>query len=302
MEWVLFSRSHFQQYQQLHFWSTQFLVDLAPSCPNFHLTVIPPTKTTLRHINSLWTTTSRYYQSRKLFYTVGYRLASNQSCPLLTTCDGINGSRFCGSMNNITFNIPTTTRSMATCWVGEYLCLKQISISHFWISRHLHPWDWHGIKSMVHGWVPSTSIPVSRYSRSLFLIPLTSTYEEEIFFLEDCITNTVNLHPSSYLDWIIDIGICGTHTAAVDTSILEFETRPFHLHGYNLYVYRRSICRTVWHIGLLHLVWTINIGINTGINTGSKHPTRLIWCIAIPALLYQFQRPVGPQGNIRTLY
>ncbi len=176
---------------------------------------------------------------RHLFYTVGYGLASKRSCPLLTTCDGINESRFCGSMNNITSTFPPLPGdpcwSMATCWVGECLCSKQISISHFWISWHLHPWDRHGIKSMVHGWVPSTSIPVSRYSRSLFLIPLTSTYEEEIFFLENHITNTVNLHPSSYLDWIIDIGICGTHTAAVDTSILEFETHPLHLHGYNLY-------------------------------------------------------------------
>jgi hypothetical protein len=232
MEWVLFSRSHFQQYQQLHFWSTQFLADLAPSCPNFHLTMIPPTKTTLRHINSLWTTTSRYYQSRKL-WTDTCSTLSDMVLPVtravlflqLVMVSMEVGSAVLWRISLSTFPpLPgDLCWSMATCWVGECLCSKQISISHFWISWDLHPWDWHGIKSMVHGWVPSTSIPVSRYSRSLFLIPLTSTYEEEIFCLENCITNTVNLHPSSYLDWIIDIGICGTHSAAVDTSILNLK-------------------------------------------------------------------------------
>jgi laccase len=158
---------------------------------------------------------------RHLFYTVGYGLASNHSCPPLPTCDGINGNRLRGSVNNITFKLPTTARKSLLEY--GYLSCRGVLVSgaDFNLSfpdQPDTPFDYTGPPPPRSAWYPEhgTRLSAIRFNSSvqvLLSLSFTSPYREE-----NCITNIVNLLPSSYSDRIIDIGICGMHTAVVDTS------------------------------------------------------------------------------------
>ncbi|CAK9875510.1 unnamed protein product [Sphagnum jensenii] len=135
---------------------------------------------------------------RHLFYTVGYGLASNHSCPPLPTCDGINGNRLRGSVNNITFNLPTTARKSLLEY--GYLSCRGVLVSgaDFNLSfpdQPDTPFDYTGPSPPRSAWYPEhgTRLSAIRFNSSVQLI-------------------------------------------LQDTSILEFETHPFHLHGYSVYI------------------------------------------------------------------
>jgi laccase len=160
---------------------------------------------------------------RHLFYTVGYGLASNQSCPPLLTCDGINGNRLRGSVNNITFNLPTTARRSLLEYgylSGRGVLVSGADFNLSFPDQPDTPFDYTGPPPPRSAWYPErgTRLSAIRFNSTVqVLLSLsflfTSPYREE-----NCITNMVNLLPSSYSDQIIDIGICGMHIAVVDTS------------------------------------------------------------------------------------
>ncbi|CAK9201154.1 unnamed protein product [Sphagnum troendelagicum] len=140
---------------------------------------------------------------RELFFTVGYGLSSNSSCSPLPNCTaGFKGYRILGAVNNITFVTPSSSDTSLLRYAYLYDRGVSTSNSNFDLS---FPDD-----------------PKSTFNYTGPQPPLSTRFPEHATRL-------------SHIDYNSNVQL-----VLQDTSILLFETHPFHLHGFSFHIVGRG--------------------------------------------------------------
>ncbi|KAH8948336.1 hypothetical protein BDL97_11G089100 [Sphagnum fallax] len=125
-----------------------------------------------------------------LLFTVSYGLASNTSCYPLAQCEGYQGYRILGSVNNITYKAPTPNKSNK-----PFFSTSRSSFNLTFPDHPEHIFNYTGSQLPLSLWFPQNGTRLSP-------IPFNSSVE----------------------------------LVLQDTSILQFEIHPFHLHGNSFYI------------------------------------------------------------------
>jgi laccase len=138
-----------------------------------------------------------------LLFTVGYGLGSNTSCYPLAECEGFEGYRLLGSVNNITYKAPTPNKSTKSF----------LQYGYEYDRGHL----------------------TSSTSRSSFNLTFPD-YPEHIFNYTGAQLPLSLWFPQNGPRLIPIRFNSSVELVLQDTSILQFEVHPFHLHGNSFYI------------------------------------------------------------------
>ncbi|XP_024397494.1 laccase-4 isoform X1 [Physcomitrium patens] len=142
---------------------------------------------------------------KHLFFTVGYGLDKSSSCHPFKTCvDGYDGQyRVVGSVNNISFVTPNTTSKSLL----EIAYLRDHGNASVTSALDL---DFPSQPTMTFNYTGSTRLPLSQW-----------------FSKHATKLSVINYNASVQI-------------ILQNTNIVQFETHPFHLHGYSFYIVGRG--------------------------------------------------------------